>query len=43
MAGTLFNDASQRLENALRHLDISADAAERLKFPKTSLSVSIPV
>ncbi|MBJ7900807.1 MAG: glutamate dehydrogenase [Cyanobacteria bacterium RI_101] len=43
IAGTLFNDASRRLENALRHLDISADAAERLKFPKTSLSVSIPV
>ena len=42
-ASSLLADASQRLEKALKHVSISEDAAERLKHPKTSLSVSIPV
>jgi len=40
---TLFADAMTRLDDALEHVTISADAIERLKFPKASLSVSIPV
>ncbi|MEM8722487.1 MAG: Glu/Leu/Phe/Val dehydrogenase [Cyanobacteria bacterium P01_G01_bin.39] len=40
---TLLADASKRLEQALKHVDISEDAIARLKHPKTSLSVSIPV
>ena len=40
---TLFADAMTRLDDALEHVDISADAIERLKFPKSSLSVSLPV
>ncbi len=43
MPGSLFADASKRLEKALNYGAISDDASERLKFPKTSLSVSIPV
>ncbi len=43
MSTTLLADASIRLENALKHVDISEDAIERLKYPKTSLMVSIPV
>ncbi|MEO0947020.1 MAG: Glu/Leu/Phe/Val dehydrogenase [Cyanobacteria bacterium J06641_5] len=43
MAESLFADASSRLEEALKFVEISEDAIERLKFPKTSLSVSIPV
>ncbi|TAF57158.1 MAG: Glu/Leu/Phe/Val dehydrogenase [Oscillatoriales cyanobacterium] len=40
---TLFADAMTRLDDALKHVSISADAIERLKFPKASLTVSIPV
>ena len=40
---TLLSDASKRLEQALKHVNISADAIARLQYPKTSLSVSIPV
>ena len=40
---SLFADASKRLEQALQHIDMSEDAIERLRHPKTSLSVSIPV
>lgn len=40
---SLFSDASSRLENALKHVQISEDALKRLKYPKASLSVSIPV
>jgi glutamate dehydrogenase (NADP+) len=40
---SLFNDASQRLENALQYVSISEDAIERLRYPKTSLTVSIPI
>ena len=40
---TLFADASKRLEKALRYVSISEDAIQRLKHPKASLRVSIPV
>jgi len=43
MLESLFADASLRLEKALKHAEISPDAIERLKFPKASLRVSIPV
>ena len=43
MSKTLLSDANQRLERALKYVAISEDAAERLKFPKASLKVSIPV
>lgn len=43
MSKSLLADASVRLEKALKYVSISEDAAERLKYPKTSLSVSIPV
>ena len=40
---SLLADASQRLENALQYVSISEDAIERLRYPKASLAVSIPV
>ncbi|MEM6520339.1 MAG: Glu/Leu/Phe/Val dehydrogenase dimerization domain-containing protein, partial [Cyanobacteria bacterium P01_D01_bin.71] len=43
MAASLLSDANQRLAQALKHVRISADASERLKFPKASLKVAIPV
>jgi glutamate dehydrogenase (NADP+) len=43
MAGSLLSDAGQRLEQALKYTSISEDAIETLKFPQTSLTVSIPV
>ncbi len=43
MTTSLFSDASQRLEKALKYVSISDDAAEHLKYPKASLQVSIPV
>ncbi|WP_309738745.1 Glu/Leu/Phe/Val dehydrogenase [Chamaesiphon sp. OTE_20_metabat_361] len=43
MTESLFAEASQRLDAALHHISISEDAIERLKFPKSSLQVSIPV
>lgn len=43
MSQSLFSDASQRLEKALAYASISEDAIERLKLPKSSLKVSIPV
>jgi glutamate dehydrogenase (NADP+) len=43
MSHTLLADASTRLEAALKYVSISDDASERLKYPKASLSVSIPV
>ena len=43
MSQSLFSDASQRLEEALEYASISDDAIERLKLPKSSLKVSIPV
>lgn len=43
MANTLLSDANRRLERALKYVQISEDASERLKYPKASLKVSIPV
>ncbi len=40
---SLLSDASKRLEQALKHVEISEDAIARLQHPKSSLSVSIPV
>ncbi|MCL6434493.1 MAG: Glu/Leu/Phe/Val dehydrogenase [Leptolyngbyaceae cyanobacterium HOT.MB2.61] len=43
MAGSLLSDAGLRLKQALKYTSISEDAIESLKFPQTSLTVSIPV
>lgn len=43
MSESILADASKRLETALKYVSISEDAIEYLKFPQTSLSVSIPV
>jgi glutamate dehydrogenase (NADP+) len=43
MTNALLSDANVRLERALKYVRISEDASERLKFPKASLQVSIPV
>jgi glutamate dehydrogenase (NADP+) len=43
MSDSLLSDASQRLDKALRYVTVSQDTAERLKYPKASLNVSIPV
>ena len=43
MSESLFDQASERLAQAIAHLHISEDAIERLKSPKASLQVSIPV
>lgn len=43
MTATLLADANQRLEKALQYVTIHDDAIERLKAPKASLTVSIPV
>ncbi len=43
MSDSLFADASKRLETALKYVSFSDDAIEHLKYPKSSLSVSIPV
>ncbi|WP_052055760.1 Glu/Leu/Phe/Val dehydrogenase [Myxosarcina sp. GI1] len=40
---SLFASVSQRLEKALKYVAISEDAIARLRYPKASLSVSIPV
>lgn len=40
---SLFTDAKQRLEQALKYVSMSEDAIEHLKYPKASLTVSIPV
>ena len=40
---SLLADAGQRLQEALKYTTISEDALESLKYPKASLSVSIPV
>ena len=42
-SASLLSDASKRLEQALKHVNISSDAIARLQHPKTTLSVSIPV
>ncbi|MGL5081905.1 MAG: Glu/Leu/Phe/Val family dehydrogenase [Microcoleaceae cyanobacterium] len=43
MTESLFIDASRRLERALQHVSLSEDTIERLKYPKATLIVSIPV
>ena len=43
MSESLFSEANQRLEEALRYATLTDDAIERLKLPKASLKVSIPV
>jgi glutamate dehydrogenase (NADP+) len=43
MADSLLSDAARQLERALKHTSVSEDTIESLKFPKASLSVSIPV
>ncbi|NEO41754.1 MAG: Glu/Leu/Phe/Val dehydrogenase [Moorea sp. SIOASIH] len=43
MSESLFADASKRLQKSLKYVSISEDAIARLKYPKSSLSVSIPV
>ncbi len=40
---SLLADAHRRLQEALKYVSISEDAIERLKYPKISLTVSIPV
>lgn len=40
---SLFSGARQNLDLALKHIAISDDAIEYLKYPKASLQVSIPV
>ncbi|MDP3981710.1 MAG: Glu/Leu/Phe/Val dehydrogenase, partial [Chlamydiota bacterium] len=43
MADVLFSQASARLQDALQYAHISDDLIERLRYPKASLKVSIPV
>lgn len=43
MSDSLFTDAKQQLERALKYVSMSEDAIEHLKYPKASLTVSIPV
>ncbi|MGB3137799.1 MAG: Glu/Leu/Phe/Val dehydrogenase [Nodosilinea sp.] len=43
MSTSLLSDANRRLERALKYVSISDDASERLRYPKASLTVSIPV
>ncbi|MEM1168992.1 MAG: Glu/Leu/Phe/Val dehydrogenase [Cyanobacteria bacterium P01_H01_bin.35] len=43
MSYSLFDDASRRLEKALKYVSLSEDTKERLKYPKATLIVSIPV
>jgi glutamate dehydrogenase (NADP+) len=40
---SLLNDAAVRLGDALHHAQVSDDTLERLRFPKSTLKVSIPV
>jgi glutamate dehydrogenase (NADP+) len=43
MSESLLADAGKRLQAAMKYVSISEDAIERLKHPKFSLNVSIPV
>ncbi|HIK28406.1 MAG: Glu/Leu/Phe/Val dehydrogenase [Oscillatoriaceae bacterium SKW80] len=43
MSESLFADASKRLARAMKYVSISEEALEHLKYPQTSLIVSIPV
>ncbi|MEO0757239.1 MAG: Glu/Leu/Phe/Val dehydrogenase [Cyanobacteria bacterium J06648_16] len=43
METALLSDANRRLDRALKYVTVSADATERLRRPKASLTVSVPV
>ncbi|AFZ46982.1 glutamate dehydrogenase (NADP) [Cyanobacterium stanieri PCC 7202] len=43
MSNSLFADANIRLERALKYVQISSYTEEKLKYPKSSLAVSVPV
>jgi len=43
MSDSTFDQATKRLDSALKHIKISSDAEEKLRYPKSSLEVSIPV
>ncbi|MDX2216118.1 MAG: Glu/Leu/Phe/Val dehydrogenase [Oculatellaceae cyanobacterium bins.114] len=43
MSYSMLSDANQRLEKALRYVSLADDVTERLRYPKASLSVAIPV
>ena len=43
MADSMLDDATLRLTDALKYAQVSEDAVERLRFPKSTLKVSIPV
>lgn len=43
MSESLFQDASKRLKEALKHAQVSEDTIETLKYPKSSLKVSVPL
>jgi glutamate dehydrogenase (NADP+) len=43
MEENLFDKACQQLNKAFEHVSISPDTAERLKYPKSVLKVSVPV
>ncbi len=43
MSHSLFEGATQRLEEALNHAKISEDTIERLRLPKACLKVSVPL
>lgn len=43
MSESLFEEASQRINEVLNYVDISEDTVETLKYPKAVIIVSIPV
>jgi glutamate dehydrogenase (NADP+) len=43
MSSSLLSDASQRFEKALQYVAIADDVIERLRYPRASLSVAIPI
>jgi glutamate dehydrogenase/leucine dehydrogenase len=43
VSDALLDDATLRLEDALRHAHVSEDTLELLRYPKSTLKVSIPV
>jgi len=43
MPVNIFEEASKRLDKALQHIDVSDDVFEKLRHPKASLEVSVPV
>lgn len=43
MSHNIFNEATQHLDEALRHANIDKEAIERLKHPKMILEVSLPM